>query len=660
MKARTILECGGRSRRFCKPRSEAAALPKRRLRPPHSKLFLLLALLTIACHRPEVPAHPPVILISIDTLRSDHLPAYGYRGITTHAIDRLAADGIVFERAFSHVPLTLPSHASIFTGLLPAHHGVHDNAAFQLDVTTPTIASILRAHGYATGGVVSAYVLRASTNIGSGFDSYDDQIAMIEGAPTGNLARHGRESVAIGKQWIASHSSEPFFAFVHLFEPHAPYEPSYDGEIVTVDALVGELLDSLRASGLYDDALIILLSDHGEGLRDHGEQEHGVLLYREALQVPLIIKLPRNERRGTRVAEAVQLVDVLPTIAAVTGATPPRTDGHSLLATPIARAVHSETLYPRLHLGWSELHSVVEWPHHLIDGPKPELYDLEHDRRETHDTHEVDRRVYAKLRHDLANAPSAPAVAQRIDPEEARKLAALGYVSAQSQSAAPSTLNPRDHLQDLDALKRVTELMAARSFAEAAALMEQLLTTNPGWSDLRDQLGVTYESLGDLARAEKTYRDAIRATPELAPEFALSLANVLVERGALDDAEAHARLALAHNPNATHETLARIAAARGDFATGRREAELAHSDFVLAQVLLAQNDPSAALTALQRIYSASRQQKAPLPSGYFAVAGEVFLRLGRRDEARMAFTQALQLHPEDRVSRKRLATLTPP
>jgi choline-sulfatase len=617
---------------------EALALMKRR-----SVLFALL--FVVACSRE--PDRPPVILISIDTLRSDHLPAYGYRGVATPAIDRLAADGIVYEHAFSHVPLTLPSHASIFTGLLPAHHGVRDNAAFRLDTKTPTIATMLRARGYATGGVVSAYVLRASTNASSGFDAYDDRIPFIEGAPTGNLARPGRDSVAIAKQWIAAHAAQPFFSFVHLFEPHAPYEPSYDGEIATSDALVGELLESLRAANLYDDALIILLSDHGEGLRDHGEQEHGVLLYREALQVPLIVKLPRNERRGTRVREAVQLVDVLPTIAAITGATPPKTDGISLLA-PAPRPTHGETLYPRLHLGWSELRSVIAWPHHLIDGPKPELYDVARDPRETRDVRESDRRAYARLRGVIA--PSTAAAAQRIDPEEAKKLAALGYVSAQAPSAAPSTINPREHLRDLDALKQVTELMAAHRFAEAAALMEQLLATNPGWTDLRDQLGVAYEQTGELARAEQTYRDAIRATPELAPEFALSLAGVLVERGKLEDAEAHARLALAHNPAATHEMFARIAAARGDFVRARREAELAKSDFLLAQILLAQNDAQGALAALQRIYA----KKQGLPRGYFAVAGDVFLRLGRTEEARMAFMQAMQLHPEDRASREKL------
>jgi len=608
---------------------------------------LLLVLLLFACNR--TPEKPHVILISIDTLRSDHLPAYGYRGVATPAIDGLAADGIVYEHAFSHVPLTLPAHASIFTGLLPAHHGVRDNAAFRLGEKTPTIATMLRSHGYATGGVVSAYVLRSATNISRGFDAYDDAIETIEGAPTGNLARPGRAAIDNAKWWIgALRPEQPFFAFVHIFEPHAPYEPSYDGEIAASDALVGELLGSLRAKKLYDDALIILLSDHGEGLRDHGEQEHGVLLYREVLQVPLIVKLPRNARRGTRVREAVQLVDVLPTIAAVTGVTPPRHDGRSLLE-PSSRPIQSETLYPRLHLGWSELRSIIEWPHHLIEGPKPELYDVARDPRETSDIRDSDRRTFAKLRRDVA-AATPPAWQRRIDPEEEKKLAALGYVSAQAPSTQASNKNPREHLADLDALKQVTELMSSRRFAEAATLIERLLASNPGWTDLRDQLGVAYEETGDLARAEQTYRDAIRTTPELAPEFALPLANVLLQRGAIDDAEAHAKLA---SPEAAHEMFARIAVARGDFVTARHEAKLAKSDFLLAQIFLAQNEPQAALVALQRIYS----KKKGLPRGYFSVAGEVFLRLGRKEEARLAFMQAVQLHPGDRRSRERLDSL---
>ena len=620
------------------------------------KSLLALALLALACNRSEAPAKPPVILISIDTLRSDHLPAYGYRAIATPNINRLAADGIVFERAFSHVPLTLPSHVSIFTGLLPAHHGVRDNAGSVLNENTPTIASMLRTHGYATGGVVSAYVLRGSTNASSGFDQYDDRIPFIEGAPMGNLARRGRDTVALSKQWIATHSAQPFFAFMHLFEPHAPYEPSYDEEIVKSDQYVGELLDALRAGNQYDDALIILLSDHGEGLRDHGEQEHGVLLYREALQVPLIVKLPRNARAGSRVEDVVQLVDVLPTIAEVTGATAPQVDGRSLFAKSTPRPAYAETLYPRIHLGWSDLRSVIEWPHHLIDGPKPELYDLARDARETRDLRDADRRTYARLRKSITAAPQAPLTAAHIDPEEAKKLAALGYLSAQ-QPVAHSSLNPRDHLGDLAALEGVTKLMAARQFAEAAARIEQLLARNPGWSDLRDDLGVAYEEMGDLPRAEKAYRDAIRTTPELARDFALSLAGVLLDQRKLDEAEAHAKLALETNPKGAHEMLAHVAFARGDLETARREAELAQSDFILAQILLVRNDLRGALATLQRIHDSARAENRPLPRRYWIVTGDVFLRLGRVNEARTAFERAVRADPSDPMARERLAML---
>jgi len=613
-----------------------------------------------ACRKPEAAAElsmqPPVVLISIDTLRSDHLPAYGYNEVSTPAIDALAADGIVFQRAFSQVPLTLPSHASIMTGLLPAHDGVRDNAGFVLDPKTPTIASILKAQGYATGAAVSAYVLRASSNVGTGFDLYDDQIPFIEGAPTGNLARPGTETVAIMKRWIGEHASVPFFAFVHLFEPHAPYEPTYDAEIAKADTEVGELIASLRSSGRYDDALIILLSDHGEGLGQHGEQEHGVLLYREALQVPLIVKLPRSERKGTRVAEAVQLVDVLPTIAALTGAPAAETDGHSLAGAIGAHPIFSETLYPRIHLGWSELRSVIDYPHHLIDGPKPELYDLSRDSFETQDLRETDRRAYAKLRSVAATAPAAVVTAPRIDPEEAKKLAALGYVSAQP-GTAHSDLNPREHLPDLQKLKEVTLLMRQREFADAAKSMEDLLARNPGWSDLRNNLGFAYEQLGDLPAAERTYREAIRTTPELAPDFALLLAGVLVARGALDDAEAHARLALRTNPNGAHEVLARVALARNDLGTALQEAELGHADFLAAQVLLGRRDPERALAVLQRIYDTSQKQKTQLPRGFFIVTGDTFMALGRTAEARQAFERAVALHPDDRVARERLQRL---
>jgi tetratricopeptide (TPR) repeat protein len=622
-----------------------------------AKLVLLLFVcLPFACHR-EPARRPNVILISIDTLRSDHLPAYGYRAIRTPNINRLAHDGIVFERAYSNVPLTLPSHATIMTGLLPAEHGVRDNAGYRLDAAKPTIASMLHANGYATAGAVSAYVLRRDSNLNAGFDFYDDSIDFIEGAPTGNLQRGGSVTASIIAKWMASHRSVPFFAFVHLFEPHTPYEPSYDGEIVKADAIVGDLLDELRTANLYDDALIILLSDHGEGLGDHGEQEHGVLLYREALQVPLILKLPRGSRAGERVNDPAQLADILPTIASVVGvANPPHVRGQSLATrASTTRAIASETLYPRIHLGWSELQSNIHFPLQLIDGPKPELYDLAADPRELHDLRATRRREAAQLTSELAAFPHAAANAPQVDPEERRKLAALGYVDAGASTTA-SKLNPREHLGDLMELKQVTELMAHRDYKAAARRIEQLLQRNPGWSDLRNDLGLAYEQLGDLQHAEQTYRDGIRTTPELASTFALSLAAILARERKFDDAQAHAKLAMPANAPGAHDVLARIAFARGKFDDAMREAQAMresralqmNADVLIAQILSAQGKRDEALVVLERAGVRAQTSRVAFPPRYWFVTGDTLASLGRIDEARAAFDRAIATDARDR------------
>ncbi|HWW61010.1 MAG TPA: sulfatase-like hydrolase/transferase [Thermoanaerobaculia bacterium] len=442
----------------------------------------------------------------------------------------------------------------------------------------------------------------------------------LEGAPAGNLQRDGKETANI----LLAHRSpatDHQFLFLHLFEPHAPYEPSYDGEIVKADAILGRFLDSLGTT--YDDALVVLLSDHGEGLREHGEQEHGVLLYREALQVPLIVKLPRAKQRGTRVADPVGLIDVLPTITSYLELP---TKGTPLLAKHTPRALYAESLYPRIHLGWSELFSIIRYPFHLIDGPRPELYRVDNEQ------HPLDeRRRLIALERDLAAIPHAATIAPHVDAEEAKKLEALGYVSA--GATQHSNLNPRDHLGDLDALKHVTELMAAHKPADAAKEIEALLARNPGWSDLRNDLGLAYEQLGDLANAERAYREAIRATPELAPEFALSLASVLVSEGRVDEAEAHARIALSSNPGGAHMLLALCALRRHDEPHALDEARVASAypsselaaRFLTAQLLGARGEIGAALAELTRVDGIARARNVPLPRG-FTETREAFLR----------------------------------
>ena len=267
---------------------------------------MVLILLATACRRQEtlIPSNrTPVILISVDTLRSDHLPTYGYRGVETPNIDRFRADAIRFDRAYSHVPLTLPSHATMLTGRLPADTGIRDNLGFQLAANVTTLPSLLKRNGYETGAAVSAFVLRSETGINRGFDFYDDNVD-VDLHSLSRSQRSGAETIRIAENWIKPRASKPFFFFLHLYEPHTPYEPPerfrkyaspYDGEIAYVDELLGTFFQFLRDDGLYDKAVIVFVSDHGEGLGDHGEEEHGILLYREEIEVPRGLRaFPQN------------------------------------------------------------------------------------------------------------------------------------------------------------------------------------------------------------------------------------------------------------------------------------------------------------------------------------------------------------------------------
>ena len=249
--------------------------------------FCLLPSAFISCGgKVSIPAGSrgtPVFLISIDTLRSDHLPAYGYKNVDTPNIDALRSDGILYERAYSHCPLTLPSHSTVFTGILPAENGVRDNIGFQLDEKVQTLPAVMKANGYSTGAAVSAFVLRKETGISRGFDIYDDQVeALGRGKSMGRIQRGGDETVKVAETWAATHTSGPLFYFLHLYEPHSPYDPpepykskyalAYDGEIAHVDHIVGEFIELLKSKDLYDQSLIILFSDHGEGLKEHREE----------------------------------------------------------------------------------------------------------------------------------------------------------------------------------------------------------------------------------------------------------------------------------------------------------------------------------------------------------------------------------------------------
>lgn len=552
----------------------------------------LLALTTLALGTSAAAAAGPnLILISIDTLRSDRLPVYGYATGATPAIDALAKDSILFEHAYSHVPLTLPSHVSLFTSSLPGENGVRDNTGYRLDADKhPTLASLLRARGYATGAAVSTYVLRPETGVAAGFDFYE---AGLDPGASGNLGmaqRPGAETLRHAERWLtgAAAGKKPFFLFVHFYEPHSPYEPEepfasrfedpYDGEVATADRLVGELVATLQRLGVYDDAAVVLLSDHGEGLGDHGEREHGIFLYRESLQVPLLLKLPGAARKGTRVAAAAQLLDVAPTLLELAGEKPPK----SMHGTPLTRldagaeprAIVSETVYPRLHMGWSDLLSLIEYPSHLISGPDPELYDLARDAAEAKNQRDENRREFHRLRQALEPFRTALAEPTAEDAETMAKLAALGYVGGARKPATGDLPDPKSKLGVLETLGSAGELLRAKRFAEAAAAFEKVTRDNPEIVQAWTQLAAARERMQQDDAAIAAYRHAMELTGGAA-NVALPLAGVYRRKGEFEEARRHAQLAMESSPLQAHLVLSSVALAAGDPVLAEREARAA-------------------------------------------------------------------------------------
>lgn len=645
---------------------------------------LVIALLALAACGQRLPApsnETPVFLISIDTLRSDRLPAYGYAAIATPAIDAFRRDSVLFEKAFSHCPLTFPSHATVLTGRLPADAGVRDNAGYQLDARVPTLGELLRGNGYATGAAISSFVLRKNTKIDRGFDAYDDDIEQASAAMNiGRIQRPGRETVSVAKKWLAENTTKPVFYFLHLYEPHTPYEPpepfksrytsAYDAEIAYVDQVLGEFLSFLKERDLYDRSLIVLFSDHGEGLGDHGEEEHGILLYRETIQVPLIVKLPAKRMAGRSVAAPVQLSDIFPTVTQQTATKRGPIDGSSLLdaltaTRPQERFIYSETYYAKFHFGWSDLHSITDGRNHLIHGPKPELYDLEADPGERREVLDANRRTYLAMRRALnplireAEAPAA------INSEEAAKLAALGYLGGGVKTAPGEVLpNPKDNIGAFKQIRQVFTLSRNNEVEPALALATQLLTHNPGMVDL-------WSLKARLLATQRKQREAIDAAKEglrlasNASHLALLVATLSLELGELDQAAKHAELVFKTEPAQAHDVLARVWIARRDFDRAEKEARAsleAQTDRALALVTLARvekerGNHEQALIHLDAAVASLKTRKTRTINNLHLLRGDVLARLGRNVEAEQAFREEIRLFPQEPRAYKNLILL---
>ena len=629
----------------------------------------VVALLTIfGCSRPGGPKiegaeGAPVILISIDTLRSDRLPVYGYDQVETPHLDAFARDAITFDRVYSHTPLTLPSHASILSGKLPDQHGVRDNVGY--DVPDDLVAFLPRdlgVEGYKTGAAVSAYVLRGETGIANGFDFFEDDIRFQEGVAGGALSRRGGETLNAARGWLRSVAAEKFFFFFHLYEPHLPweapepyasrFEDPYDAEVAAADAVVGELIAELKELQVYSKAIIIVVSDHGEGLRSHGYMEHGFFLYREDIQVPLLLKLPSQQQGGTRRTADAQLVDLYPTIAGLVGLpTDDSLPGCSLLMLPECggpdRIVYSESYYARLHFGWSDLASLVQGKYHYIDGPEPELYDLEEDPLETTNILRDQRHVYGALHKRLEEFNRQLAPPMEVNEETRSRLEALGYLGSSQGDLEGPLPDPKSEFQTLQELNEARTLLDNGEFEQAATIARQAVEANPRMIDAWDVLGNALEQQGQLDGALEAYRQGLEVSGPRS-EVILAISRVQLELGRVEEAVAGieaARQAGVINPN----SMRRI---------GLQLVEWGRTEEALSIVEEAAEDGTAeSLGALGRVLSElDRQQDAidvlnralavdPDNARAHEYLGLVYLRLSESAPSRDYSERAVELDP---------------
>jgi choline-sulfatase len=549
------------------------------------------------CPRAEqVPQHPNLVLVTLDTVRADHLGCYGDRQAITPTLDRLAAEGVRFTDASSAVPLTLPSHTTVLTGLLPLHHGLRNNGAGALRAGTATLATLLSRAGYRTGAFVGAFVLDHRFGLKPGFEVYDDE---IERDPNAGFAleaeRPGREVVDRALAWLETDDARPFFLWVHLYDAHAPYTPPpawaarhpgrpYDGEISEVDEQVGRLLEALHRRGVDGRTVVAVAADHGEGLGDHGELTHGLLLYEPTLHVPLLLRAPWGLK--ARVVKApVSLVDLAPTLAGLLGqAFAGPLDGRDLSrillagGEPADAEVYAETRYPAT-FGWSPLAALRRRDLKYISSSRPELYDLRQDPKESANLLAApavqDRGHGFAQRLAAIEATALKGAVPAADAETRAKLASLGYVagSAPAPAAAPGNgPDPRTVVDLFQRFERANERLTGGDAKAAVSELAALVAADPANPVFRGKLAAAWRERGETAKALPLYRQAAAAAPQ-DPEAWYNLASALQEAGQLAEARQAIERALkldATRPEA-HNTLGIVELGEGRIDEARRE-----------------------------------------------------------------------------------------
>jgi len=568
-----------------------------------------------------------VVVVTLDTTRADRLGCYGFTRVETPNLDALARQGVVFENATSTAPLTFPSHSSIFTGLIPPHHGARDNGGFFLDDARTTLAERLKAAGYATGAFIGAWVLESRWGLAQGFDEYSDrfELSKYKVVSLGTVQKPGDEVMDGALKWLDTVRDRRFFAWVHLYDPHAPYEAPepyasryrgqpYLGEIAYTDHVVGRLTGWLETQGLLEKTVIVVVGDHGESLGDHGEAAHAYFIYGATTHVPLIVRTPWG-LTGRSPAQ-VSTVDILPTVLDVVGLAPQEgIDGRSLAralfdpAAPLGHASYSETYFPRYHFGWQHLRSLRDDRYTYVDAPRPELYDRSQDPGETRNVFKAYSQRAEALRVRLeemsrTTGTQAPERKQ-LDPETLQRLAALGYVGNVIDVDPHAVLpDPKDKLPLFEAMNAAKSFAQDEDFERAVAKMKTVIAEDPNIMDAHLTIGnwlarlkrgeeaiAAYKqalslkpdddiALGNLARlylargkqqdaldALEVFRTALRANPKN-PQSWYQLATLYLDTNHLGEAESAFKDALTANPKmgAAYNGLGVVAFTRDDLA----------------------------------------------------------------------------------------------
>jgi arylsulfatase A-like enzyme/Tfp pilus assembly protein PilF len=596
------------------------------------------------------PKDVNVVVVTLDTTRADRLGCYGFAGVRTPHLDALAADGVLFEQAMATVPLTFPSHSSMFTGLVPPKHGVRDNGGFFLEASKTTLAERLKAGGWATGAFVSAWVLDSRWGLDQGFEHYGDHFDLnkYKTISLGTVQKPGGQVMDDALRWMETVKDRRFHSWIHLYDPHTPYEPPpeyeaqypgqrYVAEIAYTDSVVGRLTGWLRERGLMERTIVVVMGDHGESLGAHGESTHAFFIYDATQQVPFIVRTPWGYRG--RAASQVSGVDLMPTVLDLVGLPPVEgIDGRSLLRlvqhprVDLPGLAYAETYFPRYHFGWQHLRAVRDGRYKYVDAPRPELYDVLADPGETRNLYKSFSKRGDEMRQRLealaGNGQEAAPKKDDMDPDTLQRLAALGYVGNTVEVDPTAVLpDPKDKIGLFGRMSQAKAAAQDDDLPGAIAAMRAVIAEDPNIVDAHVTLATWLRRAEKVDEAIAQYQEALRLQPD--NELALSnLANVYRAQGRHDAALEGYRRVLELEPRNPQTW------------------------YQMATLYLDRADVKEAERTLEQAVAHNPKMGA----GWNSLGVIAFSR-GRYDEAERLIRKALELEPELRTGRFNLGRL---